>query len=167
MDLDATDLRLLAELERDADRPNVELARVAGLSPAATLQRVRRLKEGGVIQAITARVDPEAAGFPLSVYVAVTVGRHDDAAHRRLETAVDSIPQVIRADWIAGETDALLEVVARSIAELQRVQLLLSSRGGAQRVTTLLRLEVLKAPSPLPHAVEEAPPRRVRRARGG
>ncbi len=165
--LDDVDLKLLAELERDADRPNVELARVAGLSPAATLQRVRRLKEGGVIQAITARVDPEAAGFPLSVYVAVTVGRHDEAAHRRLETAVASIPQVIRADWIAGETDALLEVVARSIAEMQRVQLLVSSRGGAQRVTTLLRLEVLKAPSPLPHAVEEAPPRRVRRARGG
>ena len=37
---------------------------------------------------------------------------------------------MIRADWIAGESDALLEVVARSIAELQRVQLLLSSRGG-------------------------------------
>ncbi len=167
MDLDATDLRLLAELERDADRSNVELARLAGLSPAATLHRVRRLKEGGVIQAITAQVDHEAAGFPLSVYVAVTVGRHDETAHRRLEEAVASIPQVIRADWIAGETDALLEVVSRSIAELQRVQLLLSSRGGAQRVTTLLRLEVLKRPSPLPHAVEDAPAKRVRRSRAG
>ncbi len=166
MDLDAIDLRLLTELERDADRPNVELARVAGLSPAATLQRVRRLKEGGVIQAITAQVDPEAAGFPLSVYITVTVGRHDDAAHRRLEAAVNSIPQVIRADWIAGETDALLEVVARTIEELQRVQLLLSSRGGAQRVTTLLRLEVLKPPSPLPYEAE-LPARRVRRSRAG
>jgi Lrp/AsnC family leucine-responsive transcriptional regulator len=167
MDLDSIDLRLLTELERDADRPNVELARLAGLSPAATLHRVRRLKDGGVIEAITAQVDHEAAGFPLSVYVTVTVGRHDEAAHDRLQQAVESIPQVIRADWIAGETDALLEVVARSIAELQRVQLLLSSRGGAQRVTTLLRLEVLKRPSPLPHAVDDAPPRRVRRSARG
>ena len=61
-------------------------------------------------------------------------------------------PQVIRADWVAGETDALLEVVARSIAELQHVQLVLSSRGGALRVTTLLRMEELKPPSPLPLA---------------
>src|SRR4051812_14291769 len=167
MTLDEIDIRLLSELERDADRPNVELARIVGLSPAATLQRVRRLKEARVIRAITADVDPEAAGFPLSVYVAVTVGRHDEAAHRRLEDAVASIPQVIRADWVTGETDALLEVVARSIAELQRVQLLLSSRGGALRVTTLLRLEVLKAPSPLPFAPEQDRPRRVRRARGG
>src|SRR3954451_2742949 len=165
--LDEIDLRLLTELERDADRPNVELARLVKLSPAATLQRVRRLKEGGVIRAIRAQVDPEAAGFPLNVFLAVTVGRHDEAAHRRLQDAVTSIPQVIRADWVTGETDALLEVVARSIAELQRVQLLLSSRGGAQRVTTLLRLEVLKPPSPLPFAPGPDRPRRVRRARGG
>src|SRR5512138_1567827 len=105
MELDPTDLKLLAELERDADRTNVELSRIVGLSPAATLNRVRRLKEGGVIRAVRAQVDPEAAGFPLSVYVAVTVGRHDEAAHDRLQDAVAGIPQVIRADWVAGETD--------------------------------------------------------------
>jgi len=169
--LDEIDLQLLSELELDADRPNVELARIVGLSPAATLHRVRRLKDEGVVRAITAVVDPEAAGFPLSVYVAVTVGRHDEAAHTRLQEAVAGIPQVIRADWVAGETDALLEVVARSIAELQRVQLLLSSRGGALRITTLLRMEVLKRPSPLPHLVREpdatGPRRRVRRSRAG
>src|SRR3954462_11530698 len=107
MALDETDIRLLTELERDADRPNVELARLVSLSPAATLQRVRRLKEGGVIRAITADLDPEAAGFPLRVVVAVPVGRHDEAAHPRLEDAVKGIPQVIRADWVTGETDAL------------------------------------------------------------
>ena len=148
--LDEIDLQLLAELELDADRPNVELARLVALSPAATLHRVRRLKESGVVRAIKAEVDPEAAGFPLRVFVSLTVGRHDEAAHLRLEKAVREIPQVIRADWVTGETDALLEIVARTIAELQRVQLLLSSRGGALRVTTLLRLEELKAPSPLP-----------------
>jgi Lrp/AsnC family leucine-responsive transcriptional regulator len=166
MELDHLDLRLLAELERDADRTNVELARVVGLSPAATLHRVRRLKDGGVIRSVGARVDAEQAGFPLHVYIAVTVGRHDETAHRRLQEAVNGIPQVIRADWVAGETDALLEVVARNIAELQRVQLLLSSRGGAQRLTTILRMEVLKAPSPLPYELEQ-PQRRVRRSRAG
>jgi len=167
-DLDPIDIRLLSELERDADRTNVELSRLVGLSPAATLHRVRRLKEGGVIRAVTARVDPERAGFPLFVYIAVTVGRHDEAAHDRLQKAVADIPQVIRADWVAGETDALLEVVARSIEEPQRVQLLLSSRGGALRVTTILRLEVLKPPSPLPYEPDADPPaRRVRRSRAG
>ena len=148
--LDEIDVQLLGELQRDADRSNVELSRVVNLSPAATLNRVRRLKESGVIRCITAQVDPEATGFTLHVFIAVTVGRHDQVAHRRLERAVSEMPQVIRADWVSGETDALLEVVARSVADLQRVILLLSTRGGAQRVLTLLRLEVLKEPSPLP-----------------
>ena len=158
--LDEIDLKLLAELERDADRPNVELARVVGLSPAATFNRVRRLKESGVISRITARIDPATAGFPLQVYVAVTLGRHDEAAHKRFATAVAELPEVLSADWVTGETDALLWVVARDVAQLQRVLLLLSSRGGAQRVTTLLRLEELKARATLPFSEPAARPRR-------
>jgi len=151
--LDEIDLKLLGELETNADRSNVELARLVRLSPAATLNRVRRLKQSGVIRCITAQVDAEAAGFSLHVYVAVTLGRLDERGQARFEQAVREMPQIVRADWVTGETDALLEVVARGIAELQRVLLLLSSRGGAVRVQTLLRLEVIKPPSPLPHAV--------------
>src|SRR3954453_313989 len=158
--LDAIDVRLLKELERDADRPNVELARLVGLSPAATFNRVRRLKDSGVISGIVARIDPAAAGFPLQLYVAVTLARHDEAAHRRFKQAVTELPEVLSADWVTGETDALLWVVARDVAQLQRVLLLLSSRGGAQRVMTLLRLEELKARATLPFSEPAARTRR-------
>jgi Lrp/AsnC family transcriptional regulator, leucine-responsive regulatory protein len=147
--LDHVDVRLLAELQTDATRPNVELARIVGLSPAATLNRVRRLKESGVLRRITARLDSTAAGFPLQVYVTVTLARHDDAAHRRFEETVLAQPQVIAADWVTGEVDAMLMVVARDVAELQRVLNRLAARGGT-RVVTLLRLEELKPSSPLP-----------------
>ena len=149
--LDHVDVRLLAELQTDATRPNVELARIVGLSPAATLNRVRRLKESGVLRRITARLDSTAAGFPLQVYVTVTLARHDDAAHRRFEETVLAQPQVIAADWVTGEVDAMLMVVARDVAELQRVLNRLAARGGT-RVVTLLRLEELKPSSPLPLA---------------
>jgi Lrp/AsnC family leucine-responsive transcriptional regulator len=163
--LDEIDVKLLAELEADADRSNVELAKAIGLSPAATFNRVKRLKESGVVTRIAARLDSEALGFNLQVYVEVTLGRHDDAAHKRLEDAVREMPQVIYGDWVTGEVDVLLMVVARNIGELQRVLLLLSSRGGAQRVVTLLRLQELKPASPLPLAVDpDAPVRRRRRA---
>src|SRR5215213_807778 len=148
--LDETDVLLLDELQRDADRPNVELARLAGLSPAATLNRVRRLKQSGVIEGIHANVDETAAGFGLCVYVSVTLGRHEEALERRFETTVAELPQITSAAWVAGETDALLTVVARDLAELQRVLVALSTRGGAQRVVTLLRLRQLKHDSPLP-----------------
>jgi Lrp/AsnC family leucine-responsive transcriptional regulator len=148
--LDSVDQELLEALQADADRSNVELARLVGLSPAATLNRVRRLKESGIVRGIVARLDPTAAGFPLKVYVAVTLERHDDHAHRRFSDAVRAMPEVVSADWVTGETDALLYIVAREVAELQRVLVRLSTRGGAARVTTLLHLEELKPVSPLP-----------------
>lgn len=148
--LDEIDVRLLKELEIDADRPNVELARIVGLSPAATLHRVRRLKESGVIRQITARLDSAAAGFTLQVYVMITLARHDEVAERRFFQEVRALDQVISADTVAGETDALLMIIARDVAELQLVLSRLSTRGGAQRMITLLRLGEIKAPSPLP-----------------
>jgi Lrp/AsnC family leucine-responsive transcriptional regulator len=148
--LDLIDVKLLKELQTDADRPNVELARLVGLSPAATLHRVRRLKESGIVRKVVASLDPAEAGFPLQVYVSVTLQRHGDAAHRRFMEALQGMPEVISADWVTGETDAMLMVVARGVAQLQRVLVRLSTRGGATRVMTLLRLEELKPASPLP-----------------
>jgi Lrp/AsnC family transcriptional regulator, leucine-responsive regulatory protein len=148
--LDLIDLKLLEELQTDADRPNVELARIVGLSPAATLHRVRRLKESGIVRSVVARLDAAEAGFPLMVYVAVTLRSHGETAHRRFAEAVRAMPEVISADWVTGETDAMLLVVAREVAQLQRVLVRLSTRGGAARVMTLLRLEELKPASPLP-----------------
>src|ERR1700722_9544230 len=118
--LDEIDIQLLTELEVNADRTNVELARLTGLSPAATLHRVRALKESGVIRIIRAHVDPALAGFPLQVWVMAAMSRHDPRSTAVFEDHVRSLPQVIAADNLAGETDYLLSVVARDVAELQQ-----------------------------------------------
>jgi len=147
--LDEIDVTLLTALQEDADRTNVELARLAGLSPAATLHRVRRLKESGVIRIISAQLDPAAAGFPLQVYVTATLARHDPRSSRVFDDMILGLPQVIAADNVAGETDYLLTVVARDVAELQEVLASLAARGG-QRLVTYLRLAEIKPPSRLP-----------------
>jgi len=167
VELDEVDVRLLTALQADASGTNVELARLVGLSPAATLHRVRRLKESGVIRIITAQLDPVAAGFPLQLYVTATLARHDPRATRTFDDQIRALPQIIAADNVAGETDYLLTVVARDVAEIQEVLASLSTRGG-QRLITYLRLAEVKPPSPLPldEFTEEppAPPRRRRRA---
>jgi Lrp/AsnC family transcriptional regulator, leucine-responsive regulatory protein len=168
-ELDDVDIELLALLQADADRTNVDLARAVGLSPAATLHRIRRLKELGVIRRITARLDPAKVGLPLQVYVSVTMVRNDPVASRGFIDAVREMPQIISADWVAGETDAMLLVVARDVSDLQSVLSRLATRGG-QRLTTLLRLEEIKPASPLPllptHAATRRQPQ-VRAPRGG
>ncbi len=154
---------LLAALQEDADRTNVELARLTGLSPAATLYRVRRLKETGVIRIISAQVDPAAVGFPLRVYITATLARHDPRSSRVFDDHLRATPQIISADNVAGEMDYLLSVVARDVAELQTVLAGLATRGG-QRLVTYLRLEEVKPPSRLPLTptirTASSPPRR-------
>src|ERR1700761_3396443 len=154
--LDEIDILLLTELQLDADRTNVELARLTGLSPAATLHRVRALKESGVIRIVRAHVDPGLAGFPLQVWVMATLSRHDPRSSIVFEDHIRSLPQVIAADNLAGETDYLLSVVARDVAELAQVLASLSTRGG-QRLGTYLRLAEVKPPSPLPLGPAAAP----------
>ena len=156
--LDDIDIKLLTVLQEDADRTNVELARMAGLSPAATLHRVRRLKESGVIRVIRAEVDAAAAGFPLQVYVTATLARHDPRSSHVFDDMIRALPQIIAADNVAGETDYFLTVVARDVAELQTVLASLATRGG-QRLVTYLRLAEIKPPTRLPLA-PSAPARR-------
>jgi Lrp/AsnC family transcriptional regulator, leucine-responsive regulatory protein len=162
VELDDVDIRLLTALQGDADRTNVELARLVGLSPAATLHRVRRLKDSGVIRVIAARIDPAAAGFPLHVYVAASLARHDPRATRTFEDQVRTLPQITAADNVAGEMDYLLSIVARDVAELHKVLARLATRGG-QRLVTYLRLEEVKPPSPLPLTPTPAATPRPRR----
>ena len=147
--LDDVDIQLLTALQEDADRTNVELARLAGLSPAATLHRVRRLKESGVIRVISAQLDPDACGFPLQVYVTATLARHDVRSSQKFDDLIRSLPQIIAADTVAGEMDYLLTVVARDVAQLEQVLVALATRGG-QRLVTYLRLAEVKPPSRLP-----------------
>ena len=153
VELDEIDVRLLTALQADADCTNVELARLVGLSPAATLHRVRRLKESGVIRIISAQVDPVAAGFPLQVYVTASLSRHDARSTRIFDDQIRALPQII--------------AVARDVADLQEVLASLATRGG-QRLITYLRLAEVKPPSRLPVAATvpppDQPPRRRRRA---
>ena len=167
VELDEVDVRLLTALQADADCTNVELARLVGLSAAATLHRVRWLKESGIIRIISAQLDPAAAGFPLQVYVTATLSRHDPRSARLFDDYLRAQPQIIAADNVAGEMDYVITAVARDVAELQEVLAALATRGG-QRLVTYLRLAEVKPPSRLPVAAPvpapDQPPRRRRRA---
>ncbi|GAB3245220.1 hypothetical protein GCM10027456_15130 [Kineosporia babensis] len=147
VELDEIDVKLLTQLQQDADRTNLELAELVGLSPAATLHRVRRLKESGAIRIISARVDAAAVGFPLTVFMSVTTP--NPRATERFEREVRELPQVIAADTVAGEMDYWLTVVARDVEDLEHTLTRIATHGGG-RVVTYLRLKQLKPPTPLP-----------------
>jgi Lrp/AsnC family transcriptional regulator, leucine-responsive regulatory protein len=147
--LDEIDCALLAALQERGDAPNLELARSVGLSPAATSRRVQRLRAEGIIEAIRAVVVPEQVGLVVEAYVLVTLAEHAPDADARFAREVAAMPNVLRADGIAGAEDALLHVAVPTPAELQRLLIALK-RAGASRATTMLRLQAIKPPAPVP-----------------
>lgn len=147
--LDEIDCVLLAALQERGDAPNLELARLAGLSAAATSRRVQRLRAEGVIEEIRAVVVPERVGLGLEAYVLVALAEHAPDADARFAREIAAMPYVLRADSIAGAEDALVHVAVPTTAELYRVLLALK-RAGASRATTMLRLQSIKPPAPVP-----------------
>lgn len=147
--VDELDCVILTELQRVGDLANVELARRIGLSPAATLRRVQRLRATGVIEAVRAVVDHEKVGLRVEAFVLVGLGDEIDTNDPRLARELAAVPNILRADTIAGQDDLLLHVATPDTRELQQVLRKLSNLG-FRRITTLLRLESVKPPTTVP-----------------
>jgi Lrp/AsnC family leucine-responsive transcriptional regulator len=145
----------LAALQERGDAPNLELARAVGLSPAAISRRVQRLRADGVIDAIRAIVVPEQVGLGIEAYILITLAEHTPGADARFAREVAAMPHVLRADGIAGAEDALVHVAVATPGDLQRLLLALK-RAGASRATTMLRLQSIKPPSPVPAQMDVA-----------
>jgi Lrp/AsnC family leucine-responsive transcriptional regulator len=146
--LDEIDCAILTVLQERGDIPNIELARIAGLSPAATSRRVARLRLEGVIEAVRAVLVPEEVGLPIEAFILATLAEHEPVADARFAREVAAMPAVLRADSVAGAEDVLLQVAVAAPADLQRLLLHLK-RAGAARLTTMLRLQSIKPPAPL------------------
>ena len=99
IDLDATDRRLLEQLQADASLTNQALAEAAHTSPATALRRVRRLVDAGVIQRQVALLNPDRLGHGLTALVEITLDRqgaeHLDAFEQRI-AADDEVQQLWR-----------------------------------------------------------------------
>ena len=120
--LDALDLRILQALQANGRATYDELAQAVGLSASATLRRVKRLEESGVISGYVALVDPGRVGFPLTAYISVRLAKTsatrnpvDDFA-----AAVQTWPEVVECAALTGEMDYLLRVLVRDMAHHSR-----------------------------------------------
>jgi Lrp/AsnC family leucine-responsive transcriptional regulator len=122
--LDAIDRRILRALQTDGRMIYDTLAAQVSLSPSATLRRVKRLEESGVIAGYVALVSPERVGLGLTAYLNVRLEKHSEV-HKRtpmdlFRAAVQSWPEVVECAALTGEMDFLLRVVVQDMAHYSR-----------------------------------------------
>lgn len=115
--VDDVDLELLALLQQDATRSYAALGKAVGLSAGAAHERVRKLRERGVIRRTTVEVDPAAVGRGVLAFVMVesTSWMGDSAA------AFADIPEIQEAHIIAGSASVLVKVRTATTEQLQDV----------------------------------------------
>jgi DNA-binding Lrp family transcriptional regulator len=113
--MDTVDRQILNLLQDNAGLSNVELARRVGLAPATTLERVRKLKQQGLITALVALVDPAKVDLTTVAFVNVSLTRHGAEKVEAFRAHVESLPQVLECYHISGESDFLLKIVAKDI----------------------------------------------------
>jgi len=109
-EIDKTDRRLLAELQRDGRIAVVALAEKLGLSPTATTERLRRLARDGFILGYSARLNPEKLDRGLLVFIEVKLDRTTPDVFDRFAKAVARAPEVLECHMVAGGFDYLVKI---------------------------------------------------------
>lgn len=118
--IDATDLRILRQVQDNARISNVDLAENVGLSPSPCLRRLKRLEDDGVIKGYVTLIDQNIVGLPVSVFVSVALKEQSEAALEEFEARVRELPQVMECYLMTGASDYLLRVVTADLAAYER-----------------------------------------------
>ncbi|HSR81447.1 MAG TPA: Lrp/AsnC family transcriptional regulator [Hyphomicrobiaceae bacterium] len=117
--LDATDWRILKELQANGRITNVELAEKVGISPPPCLRRVRALEQAGMIAGYFAQLDEKMVGFEVIAFAMVGLHSQSEADWRAFENRALAWPLVRECYMLSGETDFLLKCVAPDLTAFQ------------------------------------------------
>jgi DNA-binding Lrp family transcriptional regulator len=119
--LDALDRSILAALQDDGRLSQVELAERVPLSPTAIARRIRALEEAGVIEGYQARISREALGLTMTVMVSISLKSQSEDRLAAFEKAVTAAPSIVSCHLMSGEDDYVLTVLARDLADFERI----------------------------------------------
>jgi len=127
--LDPTDRKILEILQADSNITNAQLSQEIGLSPAPTLERVKKLENSGIIKSYHAVVDMAAVGLGVSTFVMVSLKGHNKENIAKFVSAIQTIEEVVECHHVTGQADFILKIVASNIPAYQNLIL--------EKVTTI------------------------------
>jgi Lrp/AsnC family transcriptional regulator len=148
--IDELDRKILAELQADSSQSLDEIARKVGSSKTPVWNRIRRMKEQGVILRSTALLDAEALGLEACFFVLIRTSEHEAEWQRRFLDVLRRRPEVMEAHRLAGDIDYILKVRVRNARAYDTFYQALISEVRIYNVTALLSMEEIKSTTLLP-----------------
>lgn len=145
VELDAIDLKILRELQRDGRMTNVDLAEKVGISAPPCLRRVRKLEEAGVIEGFHAMLSAPKLGFDLVAFCMVGLKRQSEANLKAFAASTSNWSLVRQAWMVSGESDFLLHCVASNLTQFQDFVIdTLTADENVDTVRTMLTIRQVK-----------------------
>lgn len=121
--LDKIDRKILEILQSNAKITNAQLSKDIGLSPAPTLERVKKLENSGIIKSYHAKLDADKIGLGVSTFVQVSLIGHNKENIEIFMREINKIEEVIECHHITGSGDFILKIIAKDIAAYQKLML--------------------------------------------
>lgn len=149
-ELDALDRKILREMQADASQSLDEVARKVGSSKTPVWNRLKKLREAGVIKGQTLLLDPEALGLEACFFVLIRTSEHEPVWQEKFLASVRARPEVLEAHRLAGEIDYILKVRVKNARAYDAFYQALIRDVKIHNVTALLSMEEIKATTVLP-----------------
>ncbi|MGE5496428.1 MAG: Lrp/AsnC family transcriptional regulator [Syntrophothermus sp.] len=145
MKLDETDKKILERLQTDANITNAQLAAEVGISPAAMLERVKRLENSGVILRYVAIIDPAKIGRKTLAIISVSLTVHQLNSIDYFKEEISGIGEVLECYHVAGEEDFILKVAISDIQEYEQFMFKkLAKINGINKIKTTFIVSTVK-----------------------
>ena len=148
--IDATDRKILSALQRDASQSLEDIAKEVGSSKTPVWNRIRKLREAGVIGQQTVVLDAEALGFEATFFVLIRTSEHEAEWQAAFLRALQERPEVQEAHRLAGDIDYILKVRVQNARAYDAFYQALISEVRVYNVTALLSMEEIKSTTALP-----------------
>ena len=148
--LDELDRKILALLQEDASQSLDDIARRTGSSKTPVWNRIRRMREAGVIRRETAILDPEELGLEACFFVLIRTSEHEAGWEKRFLDVVRRRPEVLEAHRLAVDVDYILKVWVKNARAYDAFYQALISEVRIYNVTALLSMEEIKSTTALP-----------------
>ena len=153
--LDKIDLGILRILQENSKITNLDLSKKIGLSPAPTLERVKKLENSGIIESYHAQVSPTAIGLNVKTFVLVSLAWHKENALNHFLDKVKVIGEITECYIITGEADFLMKIVCKDIPTYEQLLFkTLSQIEEIERLKTLMTLSTVKDEKILPYTYD-------------
>ena len=121
--LDSIDRKILELLQANSNITNAQLAIEVGLSPAPTLERVKKLETAGVIKSYHAVIDTASVGLGVSTFVMASLKGHNKENISKFMESISEIEEIVECHHVTGQADFILKIVCTDIPSYQNLML--------------------------------------------